>query len=93
MGHDPQNLHEVYEAEPASFTRLRGGGGAGSIGATMNGGRNMTPERPREEDAIPEPNAGLDRGVLVEPSASPQLGSGQLYAAQPDLPLHPPLWF
>ncbi|QCO57138.1 Ppx/GppA family phosphatase (plasmid) [Pseudorhodobacter turbinis] len=42
----------------------------------------MTPERPREEDAIPEqmrPNGAAD--VMVEPSASPQPGSGQLYAA------------
>jgi exopolyphosphatase/guanosine-5'-triphosphate,3'-diphosphate pyrophosphatase len=42
----------------------------------------MTPERPREEDAIPEHSVAHDaEDILVEPSASPQLGSGQLYAA------------
>ncbi|WP_050525596.1 Ppx/GppA phosphatase family protein [Pseudorhodobacter aquimaris] len=42
----------------------------------------MTPERPREEDAIPEQmRVNGTANVMVEPSASPHLGSGQLYAA------------
>jgi exopolyphosphatase / guanosine-5'-triphosphate,3'-diphosphate pyrophosphatase len=42
----------------------------------------MTPERPREEDAIPEFLQADDaEQALVEPSTSPQSGSGQLYAA------------
>jgi exopolyphosphatase/guanosine-5'-triphosphate,3'-diphosphate pyrophosphatase len=42
----------------------------------------MTPERPREEDAIPEYyDVGDVEDALVDPSASPLSGSGQLYAA------------
>jgi exopolyphosphatase/guanosine-5'-triphosphate,3'-diphosphate pyrophosphatase len=41
----------------------------------------MTPERPREEDAIPEFFDVDVEDTLVDPSASPLLGSGQLYAA------------
>ncbi|WP_323007711.1 Ppx/GppA phosphatase family protein [Pseudorhodobacter sp.] len=42
----------------------------------------MTPERPREEDAIPKLlDAGDAEDAQVEPSASLLLGSGQLYAA------------
>lgn len=42
----------------------------------------MTPERPREEDAIPEFfEAETASETLVEPSASPEPGFGQLYAA------------
>jgi exopolyphosphatase/guanosine-5'-triphosphate,3'-diphosphate pyrophosphatase len=42
----------------------------------------MTPERPRGADAIPTQRATADRGrAAVEPSASPQPGSAQLYAA------------
>ena len=40
----------------------------------------MTPERPREEDALPGGTAA-DAALAVEPSASPHPGSGALYAA------------
>jgi exopolyphosphatase/guanosine-5'-triphosphate,3'-diphosphate pyrophosphatase len=40
----------------------------------------MTPERPREVDAIPKA-AEQTPAPLVEPSASPEAGSAQLYAA------------
>ena len=40
----------------------------------------MTPERPREADALPGGTAA-DAALAVEPSASPHPGSGALYAA------------
>jgi exopolyphosphatase / guanosine-5'-triphosphate,3'-diphosphate pyrophosphatase len=41
----------------------------------------MTPERPREADAIPQATPDDGGSLTVEPSASPPAGAGALYAA------------
>lgn len=41
----------------------------------------MAPERPREADAIPQAMPDAPGGLTVEPSASPPVGAGALYAA------------
>jgi len=62
--------------------RLRGDAGKDTMRPTMNGGRQMTPERPRVADAIPD-CAAPDSwpAPSVEPSAPVYPGSSQLYAA------------
>jgi exopolyphosphatase / guanosine-5'-triphosphate,3'-diphosphate pyrophosphatase len=57
------------------LARLRHGLCGATLNATTVGGRNMTPERPRGEDAIPNPTPS------VEPSAPQKDMSVQLYAA------------